>query len=152
ARMRYASGAFSQLARVTAHVSGAGLLRAFEGFADPIGLPAPAKADKRRSFFSPSHTAGAALEAASMARSFAQARDAAPYDAAWPAARVDVRRLSAARRAALGKTEPAADFLHVEEVPGATHANLLGERFAQHVAAAIMIVIEVRARRAHASA
>jgi pimeloyl-ACP methyl ester carboxylesterase len=136
-------GHFTSVSKLAVWGARAGVARPLAGpFGDAIGLPALAKAEKRRAFGEAEHNRWAAAEVAAWHASVDQARAAGAYDPELPIAVVltgDGRQPSARHPI---QTAPADAALRgfVFHVPGANHASLLGERHAGHIVRAILAV------------
>jgi pimeloyl-ACP methyl ester carboxylesterase len=134
---------FANLSKLAAWGATMGLQRPLAGaLGDAIGLPPAAKEEKQRAFADPVHNHWAAAEVEAWHSDVAQSREATPFDPAWPLAVIltgDGRHPDA--RHAI-QTAPANASRHgvVIHVPGANHASLLGERFADHIVQAILSV------------
>ncbi len=136
-------GSFAAVSRLAAWGASVGLQRPFAGaLGDAIGLPALAKAEKRRAFADPEHNRWASAEVEAWAADAAQGRAAGPYDPALPIAVVLTGdgRQPTARAEATAAPARAARRGFVLHVPGANHATLLGQRFAPHIVRAILQV------------
>jgi pimeloyl-ACP methyl ester carboxylesterase len=136
-------GSFTAVSRLAAWGASVGLQRPLAGaLGDAIGLPPDAKAEKQRAFADPEHNRWASAEVEAWAADAAQGLAAGPFDAALPVAVVltgDGRHLSAhAEQVAAPARAALRGF--VLHAPGAGHATLLGERFADHVVRAILQV------------
>jgi pimeloyl-ACP methyl ester carboxylesterase len=134
---------FTTLSKLTAWGASVGLQRPLAGaFGDAIGLPAPAKAEKREAFAHAIHNRWAAAEVDAWHASAEQARAAAAFDPDWPVAVVlpGDNRQPASRHAF--QTAAAAASRHgvVIYAPGANHASLLGERHADQIVRAVLVV------------
>jgi pimeloyl-ACP methyl ester carboxylesterase len=136
-------GYFGSLSKLAAWGARAGLARPLAGpLGDAIGLPPPARAEKRRAFADAAHTRWAAAEVAAWRASEDQARAAPAYDPALPIAVLltgDARQ-PLARHALQTAPAQAARQGFVIHVPGANHASLLGERHAGYIVRAILAV------------
>jgi len=136
-------GPFAAISRFAAWGASVGLHRPLaSALGDAIGLPPAAKAEKRQAFADPAHNRWASAEVDAWHEDVAQAKAAGPFDPALPLAVVLTGdgRQPAPRHAF--QTAPATAARHgfVAHVPGANHATLLGERFAAHIAHAILSV------------
>ena len=134
---------FTNLCRLAAWGASKGLQRPLAGaLGDAIGLPAPAKAEKRQAFADAVHNQWAAAEVVAWHASADQSRAAPAYPEAWPVAVVLTGdgRQPASRHAF--QTAPAEASRHgkVFHAPGANHASMLGERHAGHIVEAILTV------------
>lgn len=133
---------FTRASRLAAVGAGAGLYAPLAGtwFGDKIGLTQPASAEKRRAFASPRHNHWAAVEVGQWLHAADQARaSGGALDPDWPVA---VVMAGGNNRPLVGKnlrTLPAdeARHGHVNVIPGAGHATLLGVRYADAVVDAI---------------
>jgi pimeloyl-ACP methyl ester carboxylesterase len=132
---------FSRASNLAAFGAEAGLYAPLAGtwFGDKIGLTREASAEKRRAFASPRHNHWAAIEVGQWVKAADQARATGPLNPDWPVA---VVMAGGNRRPLVGKnvrTLPAdeARHGHVDVIPGAGHATLLGKRYADAVVDAI---------------
>jgi pimeloyl-ACP methyl ester carboxylesterase len=136
-------GHFTSVSKLAAWGARAGVARPLAGpFGDAIGLPALAKAEKRRAFGEAGHNRWAAAEVAAWHASVDQARAVTAYDPALPLAVVltgDGRQTSARHTIQTAPADAARQGF-VFHVPGANHASLLGERHAGHIVRAILAV------------
>jgi pimeloyl-ACP methyl ester carboxylesterase len=136
-------GQFANLSKLAAWGATMGLQRPLAGaLGDAIGLPPAAKEEKRHAFADPIHNHWAAAEVEAWHSDVEQSREVAPFDPVWPLAVVltgDGRRPDS--RYGI-QTAPANASRHgvVIHVPGANHASLLGERYADHIVQAILSV------------
>ena len=136
-------GHFTRLSKMAAWGAQVGLQRPLAGaLGDAIGLPALAKAEKRRAFADPGHNSWAAAEVAAWRDDADQARAAGELDPEWPLAVVLTGdgRQPPSRHAIQTAPAHAARQGFVIHVPGANHASLLGERHAGHIVRAILSV------------
>ena len=136
-------GHFNNLSKLAAWGASVGLQRPFAGaLGDAIGLPTLARAEKQLAFADPGHNRWAAAEVDAWNAGAAQARQAGAFDPDWPVAVVLTGdgRQPMARHAVQTAPAMAARQGFVIHVPGANHASLLGERFAGHIARAILQV------------
>jgi pimeloyl-ACP methyl ester carboxylesterase len=134
-------GPFAAVSRLAAWGASVGLQRPLAGaFGDAIGLPAAAKAEKRRAFADPVHNRWASAEVDAWHDDVAQARSAGPFDPALPLAVVLTGdgRQPPARHAFQRAPAGASRRGFLVHVPGANHASLLGERFAAHIVGAVL--------------
>jgi pimeloyl-ACP methyl ester carboxylesterase len=135
---------FSGLSQLAAAGASAGMFKPlmYTGFGDKIGLPEPAKTEKRWAFASGSHNRWAAEEVRLWPTDARQARAAGVLDPAWPIAVV----LAGGRRGefATRREGPARASRHgfVEHVEGADHSTILGPL---HCAAIVRAIEHVRA-------
>jgi pimeloyl-ACP methyl ester carboxylesterase len=133
---------FNTLSKLTAWGASIGLQRPLAGaLGDAIGLPAPARAEKREAFAHAVHNRWAAAEVDAWHASVEQAR-AAAFDPDWPVAVVvpGDSRQPASRHAFQAAAAAASRYGAVRHVPGANHASLLGERHAGHIVRAVLTV------------
>lgn len=117
---------------------------ALTSVADRIGLPAQARAEKRRAMGAGGHNRAAAAEVKAWEQGIEEALAAPPFDPAWPVAVVRSQRSgapSAFNRLREAPAEAAAKG-RVEYVPGASHTSLLGETHGARIADAISFVSE----------
>jgi len=107
-----------------------------------IGLVGEAAVEKRRIYASASHAQAAADEVLQWPRTAELARTS-PLPASLPIAVLTAGEQSRAPRlkAAQVMAATAADRSYVEHVPGAGHASLLGEKFADRIVAAVERVL-----------
>ena len=143
-------GHFNSLSKLAAWGAKAGLARPLAGpLGDAIGLPPPAKAEKRQAFADAAHNGWAAAEVAAWYASVDAARAAGAYDADLPIAVVLTGdgRQSSARHGIQSAPAYTARHGFVIHVPGANHASLLGERHAGHIVRAILSVEAASAAR-----
>ncbi|MFI4936711.1 MAG: alpha/beta fold hydrolase [Caulobacterales bacterium] len=157
---RHFVSGFTQLSRLAAWGASAGIQRPLTGpFGDAIGLPNPAKAEKRWAFADAAHNRWAAAEVDEWARDADEALDAGPYDPAWPVAvvltGVGGTRTESGEGGESGETKlsqeaPALASQHgfILRVQGANHATLLGVRYAGRIVEAILKVEEAAMARA----
>ncbi len=135
---QFVSG-FTRLSQLAALGAEAGLLRAMGApFGDAIGLPHPAKAEKRWAFADPGHNRWAAAEVREWPRGADQAAASGPYDPELPIAVV----LTGEGAGTAAREAPARLSRRgvVIRVRGANHATLLGTRHAGRIAEAILKV------------
>jgi len=141
-------GSFAALSHAAAGVARAGLLKPFSFTADSIGLPPEAAAEKRWAFADGRHNRTSAAEVAQWSRAAEQASAAgASLDPKLPVAVIT------AARGAGGHLEeiyagPArqAEHGYFANVDGATHADLLGLRFADEIVKGVDFVLAAAAR------
>jgi pimeloyl-ACP methyl ester carboxylesterase len=136
-------GHFTSVSKLAAWGAKAGVARPLAGpFGDAIGLPALAKAEKRRAFGEAGHNRWAAAEVAAWRASVDQARAAGAYGSELPIAVVLTGdgRTPPERHAIQTAPADASRRGFVFHVPGANHASLLGERHAGHIVRAILAV------------
>ena len=121
---------------------------ALTSVADRIGLPAQARAEKRKAMGSGGHNRAAAAEVKAWEQGIEEALAAPPFDPAWPVAVVRSQRAGApAGPGAAFNTEREAPAHaprkgRVEYVAGASHTSLLGERHGARIADAVRFVSE----------
>jgi pimeloyl-ACP methyl ester carboxylesterase len=133
---------FARASRLAAWGAESGLLRPLSGLGDSIGLTGAAKAEKRWAFAHGAHNLWAAAEVGQWAATAAEARAAGGFDPALPVAVV----LAGAENSRAGwkahLTAPALASRHgrVAHVRGASHASILGRRYADAVVEAIQWV------------
>lgn len=117
---------------------------------DRIGLPREISREKRRIYASASHARASAREVQQWLETAAQGRIEGPYDPDLPVAVVTAGAvpLPADLRAIQNAPALASRFGHVDRVEGASHANLLGPRYAGRVVRGVLHVLDVsRTRR-----
>jgi len=124
------------------------------GVADGIGLTGPAREEKRWAFADPVHNHWAADEAAQWPRAAAQARAAGRFDPALPVAVILAGSPEGTERWKSLQAAPANASRHgsIDHVRGASHANILGARFADRVVRGIENVRAVAESTDHSSA
>ena len=112
------------------------------GLGDPIGLPPQASLKKRRAFASPTHNRWSAEEARAWPTDAAQVAEAGPLDPALPVAVITAGPLGGRRAWKEYQAAPATASRHghVENVPRAGHATLLGPRFADAIVRGVQFV------------
>jgi pimeloyl-ACP methyl ester carboxylesterase len=130
-------GTFTTISRMAGWGASAGLLKPFAFAGDMIGLTGRAAEEKRWAFANGSHNRAAAAEVAQWMRTAEEAGRYGAFDPALPVAVVTAgngppgwKRQQAA---------PARGSLHGDHrnIPGASHATLLGERYADEIVKAI---------------
>ena len=137
---RHLVAGFARISHLAAWGAEAGLQRPLSGaFGDLIGLPGPARREKRWAFADPGHNRWSAAEVDEWARDAEAGRAAGPYDPAWP---VGVVLTGPGEGGETSQQVPAATSRHgfVIHAPGANHATLLGRRHAGRVVEAILRV------------
>ena len=128
---------FAGVSKMAAWGARKGLFRplAQAGIADTIGLAGAARQEKRWAFADPGHNHWAAEEAAQWPRTATQAREAGAFDPALPVAVILAGSPDGTERWKSLQTAPAEASRHgrIDHVRGASHASLLGGRFADAV-------------------
>lgn len=140
--------AFAGVSRAVAFIASFGLLQPIKTtpFADKIGLPPDAKAEKQEMFASARHNRVADEEVDTWPATARQAREAGQYDPAWPVAVITAERGDGAAWKPQHETAAlASEHGYMEEVKGSDHASLLGLRFADHIVRGIGFVIDAAA-------
>jgi pimeloyl-ACP methyl ester carboxylesterase len=134
----YAAG-FGAVSRVHGALAGLGLLKPFRRWGDMIGLTPNAAAHKRWAFGHGPHNRAAAAEVAQWDADVAQAEAAGPFDPAWPVAVVTAGPRRGLTRLRALQAEPAERSAHGYQDPiaRASHADMIGVRFAWRVVEAI---------------
>jgi len=140
---RYA-GYYRRLAHGVAAVTAIGLFKPFTRWGDTIGLEGKARAHKRWAFADAGHNRASADEIAHWETAVGQALAAGPLDPAWPVAVVTAGVVRGASRLKDLQAAPAeaATHGHIDYVPRANHASLLGLAFADPILAAIEQVLK----------
>jgi pimeloyl-ACP methyl ester carboxylesterase len=137
---------FGTLSNWAATGAGLGLFRPLMGTAlgDAIGLPPDASSAKREAFASGPHNRSAADEALQWAADAQQVEAAGPLDPALPVAVITAGAAKGRAGWKALQTAPAdaAEHGYVEHVRAATHASLLGPRFADAVVRGVAFVAE----------
>ena len=123
-------GNFAQLADWGAS---SGLLKPFAFMGDAIGLKGAAAAEKRWAFAHGPHNRWAADEVRHWMDSAGQAQAAGPLDPDWPTAVITAGPGRDGWKQAQVEPALAARRGMVDRVTEASHATLLGERFADHI-------------------
>ncbi len=131
---------FAGLASLAPMTAALGLNHFAQPMGDDIGLPEPARSEKVATFVSARHSRWAALEARDWVKNSREARAAGPLSPDVPVAVVTAGSGPPAWKAM--QAEPARRARHgsAQNVEGATHATLLGPRFAHHIVQAIDFV------------
>ena len=149
---RHFVAGFAHISRLAAWGAETGLQRPLSGaFGDMIGLPMPARLEKRWAFADARHNRWAAAEVNEWAKDAEEGRKAGPYDRRWPVGVVLTgapdARLDAAPGGESGESRASQEVPaqqsragFVVRAPGANHATLLGERFAPRIVEAILKV------------
>jgi pimeloyl-ACP methyl ester carboxylesterase len=144
-------GQFAGAARLAAWGAGAGLLSplAGTGFGDQIGLEGPVGAEKRWAFADRDHNAWASEEVNHWPNDARQAREAGVLDPNLPVSVVlagtpDSRNALKALQMAPAKASRAG---HVEHAAGATHATVLGGKYADAIVRGVEEVRSAAAER-----
>jgi len=153
---RMGAGFLGSFRRLSGWIAGAatiGLLKpvALTGAADRIGLPADARAEKRRAMGSGRHHRTAAAEVRAWPEGVAQGLASPAFDPLWPVAVVTAWRDSGDRaefNAARAAPARAALRGRVETVEGANHTTLLGNRYADRIVEAVRFVSEASGEEA----
>ena len=140
--------AFAGLASFAPMTAALGLNHFAQPAGDDIGLPEHAHQEKVATFVSPRHSRWAALEAREWVRNGREAVAAGALSVDLPVAVVTAGGGHPAWKAM--QAEPARRARHglVENVDGATHATLLGPRFADHIVRAVDFVRDAGAPKA----
>ena len=130
---------YGRLSRLAARVAGAGLLKPLSRWGDAIELTAEAARHKRWAFAHGPHNRAASDEVQQWEAAARQGREAGPLDPAWPVAVVTAGPIRGYDWQKALQVEPAKASRagHVENVADANHANLLGRRHADAIAAAV---------------
>lgn len=123
-RMRKFIGVFKTVVRTGAVAGTLGLTKPFYYWAERIGLPEDAVAEKRRTWVSGKHARGAAAEGLQWERAARQAIAAGPLPKALPVAVV----VAGDRSQDSPRASPARESEHgyFQSVPQATHTSILG--------------------------
>jgi pimeloyl-ACP methyl ester carboxylesterase len=143
----YVNG-FIGASRAVSMIASFGLLQTLKDapFADKIGLPPPAKAEKREMFASARHNKVSDEEVETWALTARQARQGGQYDPAWPVAVITAEHGDgAAWKPQHDAAALAARRGYVEEVIGSDHASLLGPKYADHIVAGVAFVMDAAA-------
>jgi len=141
---RHFVAGFSRLSRLAAWGAETGLQKPLSGaFGDMIGLPMPARLEKRWAFADARHNRWAAAEVDAWTKDAEEGRRAGPFERRWPVAVV----LTGGPGGESGESResqeaPARRSEHgfVVRVAGANHATLLGSQFAPRVVEAVLKV------------
>ncbi len=130
---------FSRASRLAAWSADSGLLKPLSALGDSIGLTGAARAEKHWAFADGGHNRGAAAEVDQWAATAQEARAAGAFDPALPVAVVmaGAETSRAAWKAHLAAPALAARRGRVTHVRGASHASILGRRYADAVVEAI---------------
>jgi pimeloyl-ACP methyl ester carboxylesterase len=135
---------FAGLSKAAAWGSKSGLFAPYEwaGVGDTIGLEGEAAEEKRRAFTDPAHNHWAAEEVACWKQTAREAAAAGPYDPELPVAVIlaGAPRAATAIRSLQAGPADASRFGLVEHVPGASHASLLGVRYADAIVRGVLHV------------
>jgi pimeloyl-ACP methyl ester carboxylesterase len=138
---RRAAGGYVAFSRLAAGVAGLGVLRLMERLGDRIGLDDAAATHKRWAFSNGLHNRAAAAEVGQWNRVVAQAGAAGPWEPAWPVASVTAGPHGLWRQRELQHAAArSARYGYEAHVGEATHASLLGLRYAARVVEAILHV------------
>jgi pimeloyl-ACP methyl ester carboxylesterase len=145
--------AFVGASRLFAGLSRLGLLRLFASHGDRIGLTGEARDEKLRMFPTAAHNHAAAAEVKLWGAAADQARAAGTYDPITPVAVVTAGVAADGHPVKAMMTAPAraAAQSYVRHVPGARHATLLGQAFADEIVQAIVFVTEAAKTKAAGS-
>ncbi len=134
-------GYFARASHMAAWVADNGLLNPLirTGLGDAIGLTGAARDEKGWAFASGTHNRWAAAEVDQWANTARQASDAGPFDPDLPVAVVlaGAETVRAKWKAHLIAPALAARHSRVDHVPRASHASILGARYADAVVQAI---------------
>jgi pimeloyl-ACP methyl ester carboxylesterase len=114
---------------------------------DDIGLPEPARSEKARAFGSARHNHWAAAEAQLWTRNGIRARDAGQLSPDLPVAAITAGVGNVAFKRAQAAPAARSKAGLYENIDGATHATLLGPRFADAIVRGIDHVIAAAAAR-----
>ena len=138
---------FGHASRLAAWGAGAGLLSPFAGtpLGDAIGLQGAAGVEKRWTFGLASHNHWAAREVSAWPDTARQAREAGPFDRTLPVAVVLAGGRTGPARLREIQTAPAKAATRgwIIDVPGSSHATMLGDEFADRIVTAIRDVLGV---------
>ncbi len=138
---RYASH-YGRLSRLAAGAAGFGLFKPLKGWGDRIELTFEASQHKRWAFAHGPHNRTASDEVQQWEAAARQAREAGPLDPAWPVAVVTAGpvRGFAWHKSLQAEPAKASRHGHLANVAAASHANLLGRRYADAVIEGILHV------------
>ena len=139
---------FGHIARGTSWAAGLGLLKPLSPLGDAIGVTPAAAAEKRWAFGHPTHNRWAADEATHWHASAALAQATAAYDTGLPVAVVTA---GGTEGRAIGATRAgparASSRGYEASIKGASHATLLGKRYAHEIVKAVDHVIQAQGNR-----
>lgn len=146
---RWGAGWYARFSRGAALAASLGLLRPLRRFGDQIGLPPEAAPHKHWAFAHGLHNRTAAAEVLQWDATVAQAEAVGPLDPSWPVAVVTAGPTRGVTRQRALQAEPArtSPCGYRAHVGPATHAGLVGLRFADHVVEAIAHVHEAACAR-----
>lgn len=137
-------GRFASVSQAAVAAANLGLLGpvSLTPFGDAIGLTGAAHDEKRRVFASPRHNRWAANEVAHWADAARQAAESGDLDPSWPVAVVTAGPPAGREDWKAAQASPArfAQKGYVQNVEGASHATLLGPRFADEIVKGILFV------------
>ncbi len=142
-------GAFALICRTAATGAALGLLWPFSllGLGNAIGVEGQAAEEKRWAFSNPRHNHGAALEVEAWIPSARQALGAGAFEPDLPITAILAGGRAPARTAAVSEGEMAeTGGGYIVRVEGATHASLLGPRYADVIVDGIALIGGARAR------
>ena len=145
---RHYVNVFAGASRAVAIIAAFGLLQPVKTapFADKIGLPPEAKAEKQEMFASARHNRVADEEVETWPATAQQAREAGQYDPAWPVAVITAQHGDgAAWKPQHEGPARASRHGYIEEVKGSDHASLLGLKFADHIVRGVQFVMQAAA-------
>lgn len=142
AAVRRGAAQYIKVSRLAAWAAGKGVLRALSPWGDMIGLTPEAAPHKRWAFGDQAHNRAAADEVVQWEITVAQADAAGPLDPKWPVVVVTAGPAPMYVRPRAAQADPAARASqgYVENVRKASHASLLGARYAEAVVRAIAFV------------
>jgi pimeloyl-ACP methyl ester carboxylesterase len=135
-------GLFVALSRFAALAAGLGLIKPFAWMGDRIGLQGAARREKEWAYAHAPHVRTAAAEVDQWLAAADQARGAGGYDQRIPVAVVTAGQAPDGHPLKVMMSAPAlaAGRSYVRHVRGARHATLLGRRFADEIARAVLWV------------
>jgi pimeloyl-ACP methyl ester carboxylesterase len=140
-------GAFALICRAAAAGAALGLLWPLSllGLGNAIGVEGPAAEEKRWAFSDPRHNHGAALEVEAWIPSARQALGVGAFKPDLPVTAILAGGRGPAR-AATSAPESEAGGGYIIRVEGASHASLLGPRYADVIVHGVTLLGEARAR------
>ena len=133
---------FANVSKVAGWTASAGLLKPLAFLGDAIGLEGQASAEKRWAFGHGAHNRWAAEEVEQWPRTADEAARAGKLDPAWPTAVVTAGHGPRGFKAVQARPAREARRGYVKNVPDASHASLLGVKFAKEIVEAIDFVRE----------
>lgn len=141
---RWGAGWYARFSRAAALAASLSLLKPLSRLGDRIGLPPDAVAHKHWAFAHGPHNRTAAAEVLQWDATVAQAEAVGPLDPSWPVAVVTAGPTRGLGRQRALQAEPAqaSPRGYQAHVRPASHAGLVGLRFADHVVEAIVHVYE----------